>query len=171
MPILPVAMMAAWTLASAAAAPGAVTKPEVIAFGASVADIEKQLTSRCTKMDVRTFDPPRMPIAKNLHQQIDCQGFQFMGEPRLAEFVFADDRLQLVWILVDADDQERIIAAMRETYHSQGLENKMAIAFPEHRTAWRFEPAEVLFYSGEVAPMFEARFGEASSNDAAQPKD
>ena len=156
-------IIAAMTMAPASSS-SSVTKPDVIKFGASVESIEAELNSSCTKMDLRTFDPPQIPIARESHQQIDCRGFDFMGEPRLAEFVFADDRLQLVWILVDADDQQRIIDTMRQTYKSDGLANEMAIAFPDHRTAWRFEPAEVLFYSEDVAPMFEARFGNSSPN-------
>ena len=84
-----------------------------------------------------------------------------MGEPRKAEFVFVDGKLQFTWVMVDADDQERIIAAMRKHYKADGLSNKAAIAFSEHRTAWRFEPPEVLFYSEEVAPAFERMFGSA----------
>ena len=79
-----------------------------------------------------------------------------MGEPRLAEFVFRDDALQMVWILVDADDEERIIAAMRETYGEEGLSVAGVIGFREQMTAWRFEPPEVLFYSEELRPMMEA---------------
>ena len=171
MSAIPVLIMAAAALAGSAVSSDPVTKPEVITFGSSVETMEDRLDTLCTTMEVRTFDPPRIPIAKTSHQQIDCKGFKFMGEPRLAEFVFADDRLQLVWILVDADDEERTIAAMRKTYGSSGLENKMAIAFPDHQTAWRFEPAEVLFFSREVAPMFEARFGAVESEKAAPTRD
>ncbi|MEO0441867.1 MAG: hypothetical protein AAF067_13460 [Pseudomonadota bacterium] len=171
MSAMPVSLIAALALTSAGVASETVTKPEVITFGSSVADMQDRLASLCTTITVRTFDPPRMPIAKTSHQQIDCQGFAFMGELRLAEFVFADDQLQLVWILVDADDQDRTIDAMRKAYGSQGLENSMAIAFPEYRTAWRFEPAEVLFYSQDVAPMFEARFGEPATQPSGRSKD
>jgi hypothetical protein len=71
----------------------------------------------------------------------------------------------LVWILVDEDDQDRIIAAMAEKYGSGGLRNEMLIGYPEHRSAWRYSPKEVLFYSQDVAPMFEARFGNGQPAD------
>ncbi len=142
-----------------------VAKPDSITFGSSVADIQKALAADCSQMDLRSFSPPQIPIAKESHQQIDCQGFNYMGEPRLAEFIFADDRLQLVWILVDEDDQDRIVAAMAEKYGSDGLKNEMVIGYPEHRTAWRYSPKEVLFYSEDVAPMFEARFGSRQTDD------
>ena len=156
MTILP-ASLAAMALLSATVATSDVTKPDTITFGSSVADIQTAIASSCTTMDLRSFDPPKVPIAKTSHQQIDCQGFDYMGEPRLAEFVFTDDRLQLVWILVDEDDQDRIIAAMEQEYGSKGLRNDMLIGYPAQRTAWRYEPKEILFYSEEVAPLFESR--------------
>lgn len=132
-----------------------VAVPGPIAFGASVEGMTERLAGLCSETDVRTIDPPFLPDVQEIQQQIDCRGFDYMGEPRLAEFVFRDDALQMVWILVDADDQERIIAAMREAYDEEGLATDAVIAFPAHRTAWRFEPPEVLFYSEELRPAME----------------
>jgi hypothetical protein len=61
-----------------------VAKPDSITFGSSVTDIQEVLAAHCSKMDLLTFTPPEIPIAKESHQQIDCRGFNFMGEPRLA---------------------------------------------------------------------------------------
>ena len=133
-----------------------VTAPDAMEFGASVDGMTERLAGMCSEANLRTIDPPFLPDVQEIQQQIDCEGFDFMGEPRLAEFVFRDDALQMVWILVDADDQERIIAAMRESYGEEGLAVAGVIAFPEQRTAWRFEPPEVLFYSEELRPMMEA---------------
>ncbi|MEO1044999.1 MAG: hypothetical protein AAFX04_06130 [Pseudomonadota bacterium] len=132
-------------------------KPDIVTFGASTEEMMTQLEGLCTAIELRQFDPPRIPLAKESHSQIDCQGFDFLGRPRLAEFVFADDALHIVWILVEPGEKDAIIAAMRSTYGSDGQSVKAAIGFPEYRTAWRHEPAELLFYSETVAPMFEAR--------------
>jgi hypothetical protein len=133
-----------------------VTIPDVMEYGASVDTMTERLAGMCSEAELRTIDPPFLPDVQEIQQQIDCEGFDYMGEPRLAEFVFRDDALQMVWILVDADDQDRIIAAMREAYDEEGLPVAGVIAFREHRTAWRFEPPEVLFYSEELRPMMEA---------------
>lgn len=132
-----------------------VTIPDAIAFGASVDSMTERLAGLCSEAELRTIDPPVLPDVQNIQQQIDCQGFDYMGEPRLAEFVFRDDALQMVWILVDADDQERIVAAMREAYGEDGLTTSDVVAFREYRTAWRFEPPEVLFFSEELRPAME----------------
>ncbi|RED17749.1 hypothetical protein [Parasphingopyxis lamellibrachiae] len=143
-------------VSSAASAQSAdVTIPDAIAFGASVDSMTERLAGLCSEAELRTIDPPVLPDVQNIQQQIDCQGFDYMGEPRLAEFVFRDDALQMVWILVDADDQERIVAAMREAYGEDGLTTSDVVAFREHRTAWRFEPPEVLFFSEELRPAME----------------
>ncbi|MEM8697392.1 MAG: hypothetical protein AAGE05_15325 [Pseudomonadota bacterium] len=136
-----------------------VTIPEAIQFGTSVDTMTDRLADLCTEAPVRTIDPPRLPGVQDIQQQIDCDGFDYMGEPRRAEFVFRDDALQLVWILVDADDQERVIAAMREAYGEEVIENSAVVAFPEYRTAWRFEPPEVLFYSEELRSAMEGFLG------------
>src|SRR5690606_32971477 len=105
----------------------------------------------------RSFDPPQIPAATKSHDQIDCHGFDFLGASRLAEFVFVDDSLALVWILVDREQKGAIVAAMRRAYEAEVLEAGVMLAFREQRTAWRDEPAEVLFYSEALAPMVEAR--------------
>ena len=142
--------------ASASAQSNDVTIPDAIQFGASVEAMTARLADQCDEAPVRTIDPPFLPDVQTIQQQIDCTGFDYMGEPRLAEFVFRDDALQMVWILVDADDEERIIAAMRETYGEAGLSVAGVIGFREQMTAWRYEPPEVLFYSEELRPMMEA---------------
>ena len=137
-----------------------VEKPDVIEFGQSVADAAEALKPFCDTQEIREFTPPRIPIAETSHSQIDCRGFWFMGEHRVAEFVFADDGLVLVWVLVDADDQDRILTQMRQQYDSDGIDVDVAIAFPENGTAWRFEPPEVLYYSDKAAPLFGSRLSQ-----------
>jgi hypothetical protein len=154
--LLPACAALAAACAAAPAVAQSVALPGVIAFGSSHAQMTERLEGRCTEAETRVIDPPFLPDVENVQLQIDCEGFDYMGEPRLAEFVIRDDVLEMVWILVDADDQERIVAAMREAYDSDGIEAGGMLAFPEHRTAWRREPPEVLFYSDTLAPLFEA---------------
>ena len=147
-------------LAASAMDPG---KPDVIEFEAPLDGIVERLAPLCSEMEIREFDPPEFPLAEDSHRQIDCRGFQFLGKPRLAEFVFADDRLKMVWILVDPEESEQVISAMRSRYGSDGVESNIVIAFPEYRTAWRHEPAEVLFYSGSMSAFLESRFSPSEN--------
>ena len=120
--------------------------------------MQAALAPLCETADLREFSPPRIPFARESQSQIDCEGFDYFGEKRLAEFVFADDELVLIWILVDADDKPAILAQMQQTYGEDGLAGEGFTAFIEHQTAWRDEPAEVLFYGDRAAPLFAAHF-------------
>ncbi|MBC2777146.1 hypothetical protein [Parasphingopyxis marina] len=159
MPCLAVAA----ALVSTPAAAQSVTLPDTIVFGTSHDALAEGLEAHCTEARSRVIDPPFLPGVEAEQLQIDCDGFAFMGEPRFAEFVIRDDSLEMIWILVDEDDEDRIIAAMREAYGEQGIEAGGMIAFPEHRTAWRFEPPEILFYSEALAPLMEAAIAADSS--------
>ena len=148
-----------------AASPGAlgaqdVTRPEVIRFGASLPDMEAALAGLCDMRRTRVIDPPFLREVREIQHQIDCDGFQYMGRGRRAEFVFRDRILQMVWILVTAEEQEAIVAAMRRAYRAPGRSVPRFVAFPEARTAWRFRPPEVLFYSVDLAAQVERWFEE-----------
>ncbi len=135
-------------------------QPEPIRWGASTTEIERQLEGKCANgLVVRPIDPPFLPAVETAQVQVDCDGFEFMGAPRWAEFVIGDDRLQMVWIMVEKEDQEAIVAAMTAALGAPASENDKYIAYPQARTAWRFEPPEVLFYAEEldsgILPYFE----------------
>ena len=80
-----------------------VSKPAAFEFGATVAQIDSNLEGECEAKTLREITPPQIPGA-TLHQQIDCQGFEYFGDKRLAELVFGDDKLLLVWVLVNEED-------------------------------------------------------------------
>lgn len=148
--------------AACAPAAGDPLKPEIIRFGASAAAIEAGLDGKCANGFVnRPIDPPFLPAVATKQVQVDCNGFDFMGAPRWTEFVIGDDRLQMVWIMVQPEDQEKIVAALAEAYGEPSHSNADYIAFTQANAAWRFKPAEVLFYEealeGWLLPDFEKK--------------
>ncbi len=115
--------------------------PAVIQWGASQAQMEKALANVCVNgFKTRPIDPPFLPYVETAQVQIDCDGFDFMGAPRWTEFVIGDDRLQMVWIMVEADEQETIVAALNEAYGAPSGRNGGYIAFAQNRAAWRHQP-------------------------------
>ncbi len=131
--------------------------PDVIEWGASAAAIEKALEGKCANGFVkRPIDPPFLPDVKTAQVQIDCDGYDFMGAPRWTEFVIGDDRLQMVWVMVEADDKAKVVEALEDAYGEASHESDLFIAFTQNRAAWREEPPEVLFYAEELAPAMEA---------------
>lgn len=133
-----------------------VSRPEAITFGASLEQIIASLEGVCARAEVHHFDPPRLPGATT-HDQIDCQGFDYFGEPRLAEFVFMDDRLVLTWILVDADDIDALESAFISSFGDPTHVGVDIKGFAADYAAVRRDVPEALYYWKEVAPVVEGR--------------
>jgi hypothetical protein len=125
-------------------------QPEVIRWGASTAQLQQQLAPLCPKLLTRRIDPPFLPDVKTQQLQIDCGGFQFRGRGRHVEFVIRDDRLVMVWLMVEATESAAIIADMTSALGPPTGNNSHYIAFEKQRTAWRHKPAEILFYAPEL---------------------
>ena len=133
-------------------------RPNVIRWGATTAELERDLALLCPKLLTRKIDPPFLDSVKNEQLQIDCDGFQFRGRPRHIELVMRDGQLVMVWLMVDVDESQSMIAAMKQRYGTPTAVNGDYIAFEKQRAAWRHKPAEFLFYSEaletEVEPWF-----------------
>jgi len=133
-------------------------RPDVIRWGASTDELRRALAPRCTKLNVRKIDSPFLPDVEREQLQIDCEGFQFRYLGRHVEFVIRDDRLVMVWLMVEPHEQDGILRDMRKALGQPSATNGRYIAWENHRTAWRFKPAELLFYSpaldAEMAPDF-----------------
>ncbi len=153
------------TLAFAASTPAMaqdVSLPDFVEWGASAEAIEQALDGKCANgLTVREIDPPFLPDIEDRQLQVDCDGLDYFGDERFAEFVIGDDRLQMIWIMVEPEDEDDAVAAMREAYGQPSAEADMFVAFENARTAWRAEPPEFLFYSPEVAERMSAWFASA----------
>lgn len=134
-------------------------RPDVIRWGASTAELERVLAAKCPKLNTRRIDPPFLSGVSREQLQIDCDGFQFRHRGRHVEFVIRDDRLVMVWLMVAAEEQDDIIRDMRKALGTPTRSNGKYVAFEAYRAAWRFKPAEILFYSPEldaqVKPWFK----------------
>jgi len=127
--------------------------PAAVRWNASVDQIRQEVEPLCADgIEVRQFDPPQIPGASD-HRQIDCAGFQFRGKARKLEFIFADDRLQGVWILMDAGDTDEVVAAMRQTFGEPSVEFDGVVAFAGSRALWRGDKSEVLLYAPEMSEL------------------
>lgn len=125
-------------------------RPEVIRWGASTAELERSLAAKCPTLNTRKIDPPFLPDVRAEQLQIDCDGFQFRGRGRHVEFVIRDNRLVMVWLMVEPSEQAAIVADMESTFGRPTGRNAKYVAFEKHRIAWRHKPPEILFYSSEL---------------------
>lgn len=126
-------------------------RPAVIRFGASAAELERALEGQCTERQLRTDDPVFLPnVAKGQQWQIDCEGLQFFGQGRHVEFVLRDDRLVMVWLMVTDAEAPAMIDAMTRAYGAPTERNADYVTFESDRAAWRYRPAEFLFWAEEL---------------------
>ena len=149
-------------MAGAALANG-VNKPGVISFGASIAEMTAALESFCQSQTVKSVEPPQIPGASK-QSQLDCTGFGYFGAPRLAEFIFADDALMIVWILTDKSEEPALVAAFKATFGEPSHETAAITAFSGSRAAIRKDVPEALYYSQSVAASYEAFFDQQAAD-------
>lgn len=153
-----IALLAAGCTTTPAKDPLQVSKPSAISFGASVAEMEETLRPLCDTVDTRRFDPPQIPQAEK-HDQIDCQGFDYFGGDRLAEFVFKDDALVLTWILVKEPELPALEAAFTAEFGEPTIKTKTITGYTNDFSAVRYDTPEALYYSPEIAPLVEGMIG------------
>jgi len=143
-------------LAIVACASISVEKPSSLMFGASEADIARDLEPKCTELNVKQIQTPQIPGVER-HTQIDCFGFEYFGSPRLAEFVFAEDRLILTWILVDEADLPGLESAFVDQFGEPSIRHATISGFADSNAAVRKDIPEALYYSDDVAAVVEGR--------------
>ncbi len=153
------------TLRRLLAAAAASFKPAVIRYGATVAETQAALAGSCKTLNARRIDPPFQILrdVKDKQIQLDCDGFQFRGQPRWAEFIFADDALEMVWIMTSAEEEAALLQTMTNLLGAPALRNAKFAAFTQERAARRLDKPEVLFYSEKLAPRVLPWFGANST--------
>lgn len=147
------------------AAAAASFKPAVIRYGATVAETQAALAGSCKTLTARRIDPPFQVLrdVKDKQMQLDCDGFQFRGKPRWAEFIFADDSLEMVWIMTSAEEEQPLRQTMTNLLGAATHHNDKFSAFTQERAALRLDKPEVLFYSEKLAPRVLPWFGPNST--------
>lgn len=156
-------LLASALLLTAACAPAQadpVTLPSQVTFGAGLADLEPVLANLCDSYEVRTLDPAELPIAQTSHVQVDCEGFDHAGQPRLAEFVLADDQLAFIWVLTESAEEAGHLAALGAAHGTPTHDTAAFVAWADDHVALRRDIPEFLYYGEAVAPMYRAWFDQ-----------
>ena len=133
-----------------------VEKPSAITFEASPDEMLSALEGVCETAELRKIEPVTLP-GTTTQQQIDCQGFDYFGSPRKAEFVFRNGELILVWIMLDDADLDRLDAAFVDAFGAADIKGDEIAVFIDDFAAVRHVPAEALYYSPSVASLVEAQ--------------
>lgn len=131
-------------------------KPDVVAFESSVAAITAALEPLCASLEERAIEEVQFPDAES-QTQVDCEGFAYAGAPRKAEFMFADDALKFVWILVEPDDLDGLTAAFTARYGAPTHATSDFSAYADDRAAVRYDTPEAAFYAASVDEPMRAQ--------------
>lgn len=134
------------------------SKPDDIRFGATLAQMQTLLGNDCKSSNTREINPPFLHNVKTRQMQIDCEGFDFQGKPRHAEFVFGDDVLMMVWIIVTPEERTPIEQAMTSVYGKPNQHNAKYLAYTQKHAALRLDRSEALFYAPELESYFSSDF-------------
>ena len=134
------------------------SKPDIISFGSSVEAMASSLDPLCSTQTVRDLDPPPVPGIET-RTQIDCEGFDYFDAPRLAEFVFLNDELAMVWILVDAEALPQLEEALVQLHGAADVTSEMVDLHTSANAGVRRDVPEALFYSEAIEPLVRAQAG------------
>lgn len=151
------------TSACATATASDLTLDDSIRFDASLDELRPVFDASCASWEAVTLNPAELPIAQTSHVQVNCQGFRHAGADRLAEFVFADDSMAFVWVLIDAGELDGFAQDMRGVYGAPTHDTAMFTAFADHNAALRRDIPELLFYSRSIAPMYRGWFDQMAA--------
>ncbi|MBO6728229.1 MAG: hypothetical protein JJ884_04585 [Maricaulis sp.] len=151
------------TSACATATASDLTLDDSIRFDASLDELRPVFDASCASWEAVTLNPAELPIAQTSHVQVNCQGFRHAGGNRLAEFVFADDSMAFVWVLIDAGELDGFAQDMRGVYGAPTHDTAMFTAFADHNAALRRDIPEFLFYSQSIAPMYRGWFDQMAA--------
>ena len=132
-----------------------VEKPEVFIFGETIDNILQKIKPLCTSTEYRENEPIQLPTAQKMQSQLDCEGFMYAGKPRKVELIFADEILDMVWILTEESEEQQFIEKFKEMYGEPSHIVEDATFFLSHGLAVRNKPHEVLFISERLKKPYE----------------
>ena len=131
------------------------TKPEVFEFGKSLSEIKAQVTPLSDSTSVRLNEEIQLPSAQKSQSQLDIYGFEFEGKKRNVELIFADDQLDIVWILTKAEEEKMFVNAFTKQYGEPTHKMEIMTFFVNDGVAVRNQPHEVLFISERLKAPYK----------------
>ena len=132
-----------------------VTKPIYFEFGSTMAQIEQSILPFSDSLNKKMNEPIQLPTAKNFQSQLDVFGFVYAGQKRKVELVFADDALEMIWILTKADEEGLFIEKFKKLYGEPTHIKDDITFFLNNGVAVRNKPHEVLFISKRLKNPYE----------------
>jgi hypothetical protein len=133
--------------------------PSEFEFGGRLEDLDERLRALAMESTLEIVEEPWLPTNPERQVQLNLYGIAFAGFLRKAEVVFGDDRLELVWILTGAGEEDRVRDLLTQEYGDPVFESEAVEAFADWRIVLRKDKPEVLLVSERLVPMYRERYG------------
>ncbi len=140
-----------------------ISKPDVFEFGKSMKELKAQLSPLCDSISVKLNEPIQLPTAQKSQSQLDIHGFEYAGKKRTVELIFADDQLDVVWILTEAEEEKPLIKEFSKRFGKPTHQLEEITFFLNDGVAVRNQPHEVLFISERLKAPYK-QFLDSQSN-------
>lgn len=144
------------TLLHMDAGTSALEKPNAFEFGASMASIRDQILLACDDISSRKVEPAELPTATEHQYQMDCTGFTFAGKKRLVELIFANDELDMIWILTEEAESMALVASFTSQLGEPSHVKDDLVFWIDAGTAVRKAPHEILFISDRLKEPYRS---------------
>lgn len=132
-----------------------ITKPEVFEFGKSLTEIKAKVAPLSDSISVKLNEEIQLPTAQKSQSQLDIFGFEFEGKKRNVELIFADDQLDIVWILTEAEEEQIFVKAFSKQYGEPTHKMEIMTFYVNDGVAVRNQPHEVLFISERLKAPYK----------------
>ncbi len=131
--------------------PMSVKKPTVIEFASRMGSMENDLKGKCDATEVIPFDMIDSPDVTSQFQ-LNCYGFKYFGQPRLAEFLFVNDALAVTVINVEPNEIPALEAAFIDTFGPPTHSKDTVLAFADNYAGVRNDPTQAVYFAEFAAP-------------------
>lgn len=127
----------------------------IFVFGSSMEETQALLKEHSDSIIVKRNEPIQVPTAQKEQSQLDVYGYQYAGKKRKVELIFADDYLDIAWILTEADEESTFIDHFKSEFGEPTHTTDEATFFIEDRVAVRNKPHEVLYISQRLVEPYK----------------
>ena len=147
--------MSSYSIALLAISGDDIQKPSVFEFGSSLNDMKVALKSMSDSIVVRLNEQIQLPTAQKSQSQLDVYGFMYEGKKRNVELIFADDQLDIIWILTEAEEEKKFVNAFTKQYGEPTHKMEIMTFFLNDGVAVRNQPHEVLYLSERLKAPYK----------------
>lgn len=134
-----------------------ITHNQTLPFDQSIDEVKAHLETACSDIILHQNQTLELPTATTSQVQIDCTDYAPMNHQGLTEWVFADNRLDIVWLLTPLSELNKV----KNTLENDGIQpdyalDAMADFYLDRGFGIRYEPTELLYHSERLTPFYRA---------------